>query len=48
MDGIQPVSTAGRNEVISESCETYEIGQTTRRIGSSVRPREEWEIMKAE
>ena len=46
-DGIQPVSTTRRNEVISESSATYEIGHR-KRIGSSVRPREEWEIMKAE
>ena len=29
IDGIQPVSTAGGDKVISESCETYEIGHTT-------------------
>ena len=43
-DGIQPVSTTRRNEVISESSATYEIGHR-KRIGSSVRPREEWERM---
>ena len=49
MDGIQPVSTAGRNEVISESrCSRVGQGATGTWIGSSVRPREGWERMKAE
>ena len=47
IDGIQPVSTTGRNEVISESesttgwCVTVAVAlQHTEQIGSSVSPRE--------